>query len=127
MNQLDLWTGTNRSLPTGWAIESTLVNVEYANYAMLVSSVMPIIEAHNDTMKEAKAFKDEIMERGQRTFEDKLMGELRSKMSFHREDESPDDLWADLEAMLRESRADWTVFWRQLTLVAKEFPGERRY
>jgi len=84
--------------------------------------VMPIIEAYSDTMREANAFKDEIMERGQRTFEDKLMGALRSKMGFHPEDESPDDLWADLEALLRESRADWTVFWRQLTLVAKEFP-----
>jgi uncharacterized protein YdiU (UPF0061 family) len=98
------------------------INAGFANYAMLVSSVMPVIEAYSDTMQEANTYKDEIMERGQQMFEDKLMAALRSKLGFHPEDESADDIWEELESLLRESRADWTVFWRQLTQVVKEFP-----
>ena len=98
------------------------VNAGYANYAMLVSSVMPIIEAYSNSMEEANSFQDEIMGKGQQIFENKLMEALRSKMGFHPEDESADEIWADLESLLRESRADWTVFWRQLTKVVKAFP-----
>lgn len=98
------------------------INAGYANYAMLVSSIMPVIEAYSESMDEANAFKDEIMEKGQGVFEDKLMEALRSKLGFHPEDESADDIWSELESLLRESRADWTMFWRQLTAVAREFP-----
>lgn len=98
------------------------VNAGYANFAILVASVMPVIEAYSNTMQEAKAFEDEIMEKGQRVFEKKLMEALRVKMGFHPEDESADEIWVDLESLLRESRADWTLFWRQLTKIAIEFP-----
>ena len=98
------------------------VNAGFANYAMLVSSVMPIIEAYSGSMEEANSYKEDIMERGQATFESKLMGAFRSKMRFHPEDESVDEIWEELELLLRESKTDWTVFWRQLTQVVKEFP-----
>lgn len=98
------------------------VNAGYANFAMLVSSVMPIIEANSGSMQEADAYKELIMEKGQRMFEDKLMGAFRSKMGFHPEDESVDDIWSELEPLLRESRADWTVFWRQLFRLVERYP-----
>jgi len=98
-------------------------NAGYANFAMLASSIMPIIEAYSSSMDEAKSYQDEIMEKGQRIFEEKLMEGLRSKMGFHPGDESADELWSDLEVLLRENKTDWTVFWRQLTAVAKEFPS----
>lgn len=98
------------------------VDAGFANYAMLVSSVMPIIEAHSETMEEANKYKEEIMERGQSVFEEKLFEGLRSKLGFHPGDESGDDSWTSLEPLLRESRADYTVFWRQLYEVVKEFP-----
>jgi len=98
------------------------VNAGFANYVMLVSSVMPVIEANSESMDEANKFKDELIERAQGVFEDKLMEALRSKLGFHPGDEIADDIWGDLELLLRESRADWTMFWRQLTTVVNEFP-----
>ena len=56
------------------------INAGFANFAMLVSSVMPIIEAHSDSMQEANAFKEEILEKGQQVFENKLMGTFRAKV-----------------------------------------------
>lgn len=101
------------------------INAGFANFAMLVSSVLPIIEANSDSMEDADAYKDEIMEKGQQMFEDKLMGVFRSKMGFHPEDESVDEIWSDLESLLRESRADWTVFWRQLFRVVETYPVDQ--
>jgi hypothetical protein len=31
------------------------------------------------------------------------------------------ELWEEIEPLLRTARADWTLFWRQLTYVAAEF------
>jgi uncharacterized protein YdiU (UPF0061 family) len=94
----------------------------FANWAMLVSSVMPIIEAYSGSVEEAKKYQDEVMERGQQMFEDKLMEGLRSKMGFHPKDESGDDCWVELELLMRENKTDWTVFWRMLMEVVKEHP-----
>lgn len=46
-------------------------------------------------------------------------------MGFHPSDSSPDELWVDLETLLKETRADWTLFWRRLTTVAKHYPVQR--
>lgn len=94
----------------------------YANFAMLVSSVMPIIEAYSSSAEEANKYQDEILETAQSMFEDKLMEGFRSKLGFHPQDESGDVCWEELEMLLRENKVDWTVFWRQLTQVVKEFP-----
>lgn len=97
-------------------------NAGYANYAVLVASIMPIIEAYSSTMEEANAYKDEIMERSQEVFESKVLSVFRRKLGFHPEDESADELWPNLEALMRDNRVDWTMFWRQLTIVMKEYP-----
>ena len=97
-------------------------NAGFANFAMLVSSVMPIIEAYSPSLEEANRYQDEIMEQGQSMFEEKLMEGLRSKLGFHPSDESGDVCWSELEMLMRENKSDWTVFWRQLTQVVKEFP-----
>ena len=46
-------------------------------------------------------------------------------MGFHPEDESVDEIWSTLEPLMRESRTDWTVFWRQLYIVAKTYPVDK--
>lgn len=97
-------------------------NAGYANFAMLVSSIMPIVQAYSPSPADAATYEEEIMERAQSVFENKLFEALRSKLGFHPQDESGDVCWTELEALLRENRADWTVFWRQLTQVVKEFP-----
>mmetsp|Transcript_9876 Transcript_9876/g.14353 ORF Transcript_9876/g.14353 Transcript_9876/m.14353 type:complete len:736 (-) Transcript_9876:398-2605(-) len=105
-------------------------NAGFANYVMLLSSIMPIIEAYSPSLEEARKYETEMTEKGQQVFQDKLMQELRSKLGFHPEDESADDLWQEVEVLMRESKVDWTLFWRQLTYVEQEFPvgsGSKAY
>lgn len=94
----------------------------YANFAVLVSSIMPIVEAYSSSMEEAKKYQDDIMDRGQQVFQEKLMEALRSKMGFHPKDPSADECWTELESLLRANKTDWTLFWRRLTQVLKEYP-----
>lgn len=93
----------------------------FTNFAMLVTSVMPIIEGYSTSIEDARKFQNEILETAQQVFEEKLMESLRSKLGFHPGDESADDLWPKVEILLRTHNVDWTVFWRQLTYVASEF------
>jgi serine/tyrosine/threonine adenylyltransferase len=93
----------------------------FTNFAMLVTSVMPVIEAYSPSMEDARKIQDEILDQAQEVFQEKLMEALRSKLGFHPRDESADELWTDIELLLRTNNADWTMFWRQLTYVAMKY------
>jgi len=97
-------------------------NAGYVNFAVLVASIMPIVEGYSDSMKEAKAYETEVLKRAQGVFERKLMGVFRVKMGFHPEDGTYDQLWTELETIMAETRADWTLFWRQLFVIVKTYP-----
>ena len=62
------------------------------------------------------------MERARDIFQEKTLQVFRTKLGFDEEADVADDVWRSLEPLLRKSRTDWTVFWRQLTYVAKDFP-----
>jgi serine/tyrosine/threonine adenylyltransferase len=63
-----------------------------------------------------------FMEKAREIFQEKTLQVFRRKMGFDKEADVADDLWRALEPLLRKSRVDWTVFWRQLTYVARDFP-----
>merc|ERR1740124_1166722 len=94
----------------------------YANFAILVSSIMPIVEGYSNSMAEAKTYEEKLLKKAQGVFKEKLAAVFRIKMGFHPSDNKHDHLWNDLEPILAETRADWTLFWRQLTTVVKEYP-----
>jgi len=116
-----------------------------ANFGVLVESLIPILEGYSDdssTNNNSKGWKEEVekyadtlMEEARIMFKEKLLHVIRNKMGFSDNDPSADLLWTGsvtnndgtngdseegLEVLLRESRADWTVFWRQLTYVARD-------
>jgi len=94
----------------------------YVNWAVLVASVMPLIEGYSENIREAQKYKDELMSKGQKIFEEKVSMTFRSKLGFHPRDVSADELWESLEPLLLVTRVDWTLFWRRLMLVARNFP-----
>jgi uncharacterized protein YdiU (UPF0061 family) len=94
----------------------------FVNWAVLVASVMPIIEGYSESMEEARKYKDELMNKAQRVFEGKLSMIFRKKLGFHPLDESVDHLWESLEPIILVTRVDWTLFWRRLMMVARDFP-----
>jgi uncharacterized protein YdiU (UPF0061 family) len=93
----------------------------YANYNILVQSVVPVICAArgNDNVDETtKEFTDAAAD----LFQGKSVETFRIKLGFEAEHDAGDTVWASLEPLLLKSRTDWTVFFRQLAYVMKEFP-----
>uniref|UniRef100_A0A7S2S736 Selenoprotein O n=1 Tax=Eucampia antarctica TaxID=49252 RepID=A0A7S2S736_9STRA len=86
-----------------------------------MESIMPIIERYS-TEKDAKSFRESTLVKAQKVFSDKVEAVFRKKLGFHPDDESGDKVWDMLEPMMRETKTDWTVFWRRLSTVATEYP-----
>jgi uncharacterized protein YdiU (UPF0061 family) len=99
----------------------------FVNWAVLVASIMPLIEGYSENLVETRNYKEELMSKGQKVFEEKVSMVFRNKLGFHPQDESADALWESLEPLLLVTRVDWTVFWRRLMMVVRDFPlhGER--
>ena len=97
-------------------------NAGYVNFGVLLESVMPIIERHSDNQQDADAFRESILLQAQEVFTLKVDAVFRTKLGFHPHDVSADNVWDMLEPMLRSTKTDWTVFWRRLTTVAKQYP-----
>ena len=94
----------------------------FANFTSLVESLRPVIEAHAGNVDETE---DEILARAEKYFAKALSKAISSKMGL---DIGPpemlklaDELWKEIEPLLRIARADWTLFWRQLTYVAVNY------
>lgn len=63
------------------------------------------------------------MKKMQGVFTDALDTALRSKMGLPATADAGDELFDTAKTLMKESRADWTLFWRQLTYAMKEFPS----
>ncbi|KAL7546062.1 hypothetical protein ACHAWF_009545 [Thalassiosira exigua] len=91
----------------------------YANTAVLVESLLPIVDANGGDVDEVR---DEMLEKAQKIFTDAVDEAMRAKMGLvggpDEMGEEADELWGELEPLLRLARGDWTLFWRQLTYVA---------
>ena len=97
-------------------------NAGYANFAVLVESLLPIIEANGG---DADITRDEMLKKASKVFEQSVDEAITAKMGL---DIGPsdmvkiaDDLYGEIEPVLRTARADWTLFWRQLTYVAAKY------
>lgn len=94
----------------------------YANFAVLVESLLPIIDANGCNADEIR---DEILVKAQKVFSQAVDKAINSKLGLELAPlhmaEEVDKLWEEIEPLLRTARADWTLFWRQLTYVATEF------
>lgn len=96
-------------------------NAAYANYHILVSSVVPVIAAAKGE-ENPDVIGQPFMERAQEIFQSKTSETFRIKLGFDKDTDVADDVWKSLDPLLRKSRVDWTLFWRQLTYVARDFP-----
>jgi len=85
----------------------------YANYAVLVKSLMPIINVKRNAM----------LEKAQLGFSEAVDKAMRSKMGLVGDHllNAMDELWKEMEPLLRLSRGNWNLFWRQLTYVAAKY------
>lgn len=98
----------------------------YANYVVLVESVAPVLAAAAGDDSTDKVV-DHFSKRAQGIFQDAVDGVTRQKMGFDENHEPADALWETLEPLLRKSRVDWTLFWRQLTYIVRDFKDSKDY
>jgi uncharacterized protein YdiU (UPF0061 family) len=96
----------------------------YANYMVLVESMLPLILhslGYDTDPKENR--KEElgarITTRAQDIFQTAVDETFRVKLGFSPTEEAADEVWESLEPLMRISRTDWTLFWRQLTYLAQ--------
>ncbi|KAL7513463.1 hypothetical protein ACHAXN_011936 [Cyclotella atomus] len=94
----------------------------YANFTTLLESVLPIVEVCGGNVDEIR---QSILAKAENVFAEALAKAIRSKMGLElgpsEMAKQADALWKDIEPLLRIARADWTLFWRQLTYVALNF------
>jgi uncharacterized protein YdiU (UPF0061 family) len=113
------WTGSGDHF--GFLNQAT---AGYVNYMVLVESLCQALKdadvGGNSADIESK--EADALEYGRAQFQDKVRIVWRTKLGFDPRDESASDLWTKLEPLLRLQSTDWTLFWRQLTKVALEYP-----
>ena len=94
-----------------------------ANFRVLAESILPLAEERGrwdvDGASEALG---QILNEAEELFQLRVRQTFRLKMGFQMDDDRSDGLWDNLEPLLTSCHADWTVFWRRLTEVAREFP-----
>jgi serine/tyrosine/threonine adenylyltransferase len=91
-----------------------------ANYQVLVESVVPVIVAARDINEDPDKTIEKFMLAAQDTFQRKMDETFRCKLGLEAESDIGDDLWQSLQSLMAKSRVDWTLFWRQLTYVARD-------
>ena len=91
-----------------------------ANYNVLAVSIAPVISAK--TGQEEESIVDFCMTKAKVIFQHAAAEAYRIKMGLTKDNAIGDHLWKELEPLLRGSRVDWTLFWRQLTYVMRDYP-----
>ena len=97
----------------------------FANYQVLVESVVPVIAAARptagvtDSEMTAKLI-EEFMTKAQVIFNKKTEEIFNLKLGLPEDADAGEDLWEALQGLLENTRTDWTLLWRQLTYVMRD-------
>ena len=96
----------------------------YANYGTLVESVVPVIAAARG-LRNHEVLQQELLNAAATTFQTAVDETMRRKLGFERHDggAAADEVRAQLEPLMRASRVDWTLFFRELTYLVRDVPG----
>ncbi|MGK3738541.1 MAG: hypothetical protein ACI90V_005388 [Bacillariaceae sp.] len=100
----------------------------FVNYQVLVESVVPIIAAARVAANPEEGTEEQIstklieefMTKAQVIFNQKTVGIFNLKLGLPEDADVGEELWEALQTLLSSSRADWTLFWRQLTYVIRD-------
>ena len=94
----------------------------FANYGVLVESVVPVIAAARGRT-EHETIQNDFLEKAQVIFQNKVDEIFRIKLGFNHDHDAADDVWEALEPLLRNSRVDYTIFFRELSYLVRDTPN----
>jgi len=100
------WTGSGKHF--GFMNQ---VNAGFANLNVLVESLAPIVG--DDAVQG-------ILEECQPVFRSAMDEAFRLKLGFQADQDVADDLWDSLDPLMRQSRTDWTIFFRELSYLTRD-------
>jgi serine/tyrosine/threonine adenylyltransferase len=101
------------------------VRAAYVNYQILVTSVAPLIavsENSQATPDDVVKLSQELLDQAQPLFQNKLDQTFRIKLGYPADADVGDNVWEHLEPLLLKSRTDWTLFFRQLSEIVRQYP-----
>jgi serine/tyrosine/threonine adenylyltransferase len=107
------WTGSGQHF--GFMNQ---VSAAYANYQVLVESVVPVIA--NKRGESPEMVQDEFMEPAATLFRDSVSQVFRKKLGFPEDFEPADMIWKNLEVLMRNARVDWTLLFRELSYLVRD-------
>ena len=84
--------------------------------------MVPVIAAaqgNNDHTDLQSSF----LERAQEIFQSKVDEVFRVKLGFQSHQDAADDVWEAVEPLLRSSRVDYTIFFRELSYLVRDVPN----
>ena len=94
----------------------------FANYGVLVESVVPVIAAAQGRT-EHETIQNDFLEKAQEIFQNKADEVFRIKLGFNHDYVAADDVWEALEHFLRNSRVDYTLFFREMSYMVRDTPN----
>jgi serine/tyrosine/threonine adenylyltransferase len=94
----------------------------FANYGILVESVVPVIAVAQNIL-DHEILQNEFLQNAQIIFQNKIDEVFRIKLGFRSDDTTADDVWEALEPLLRTSRVDYTLFFRELSYIVRDVPS----
>lgn len=98
----------------------------FTNYRVLVESVAPLIAAARKSKTGSEVKPDEVVQefmiKAKPVFEAKTDGIFHLKLGLPEDADVGGDLWQSVQPLLKDCRTDWTLFWRQLTYIMRDFP-----
>lgn len=131
------WTGSGQHF--GFLNQPTAGLV---NYQVLVESVVPILAVEAEKKKAqattassttdlsivtdpediARQYMEKARDVFDRTMDEMFCAKLGLPTPDNEVDNDGEILWETLQPLLTGSRADWTIFWRQLTYIMRDVP-----
>lgn len=107
------WTGSGQHF--GFLNQ---VSAAYANYQVLVESVVPVIA--EKTGGDPEKVQAKFLEPAAELFQDTTDKVFRQKLGFSEEFEPADAIWKALETLMRKARVDWTILFRELSYLVRD-------
>ncbi len=98
----------------------------FVNYQVLVESVAPIIAVARRTAgvtdsEMTDKVVAEFMTKAQVIFNQKTEEMFNMKLGLPADADMGEELWESLQGVLAHTRTDWTLLWRELSYIMKEF------
>lgn len=91
----------------------------FANYGVLVQSVAPVIAAAQN-LPNHDDLQQKILDESAELFEAEFAKVFRMKLGFEGDQDAGDSLWETLEPLMRQSRVDYTLLFRELSYLVRD-------